>query len=228
MFKRIRANINISKINPLSKAEIDTILIDKIDSSFTKIGLNKKLGNRIWFSDFDSEGTKNVIRFQLSKGLGAVFIFGKCFSFLPTISNNSRFINHKTDKSTELHLFDYSSHIYSNSLISKKSLEISIINQNEFKNGISNMFKFGVEYIDEWFNNNNTISNCLSTAENQLKTNDEYSTHFPDQNYVLSFLYNQLGDKENTELYLNKFLNHRACSDELEFKIRSKLNLKLL
>ena len=90
------------------------------------------------------------------------------------------------------------------------------------------MFKFGVEYIDEWFNNNNTISNCLSTAENQLKTNDEYSTHFPDQNYVLSFLYNQLGDKENTELYLNKFLNHRACSDELEFKIRSKLNLKLL
>jgi len=40
------------------------------------------------------------------KGETGTFTYGNCFQFVPTYSNSAKMINHKTDKSTKLHLFE--------------------------------------------------------------------------------------------------------------------------
>lgn len=226
-FKKIKTNIDPSKVNPPSKKEIDELLNLMVDQPFRSIGLTNKL-NRIWFSDFDEHGLKNVIRFQLTKGLGAVFVFGKCFKFLPTISNSKRFINHKTDKSTTVHLFDYSSSviIYKN-FLQKKPLQLSVMNHSDLEKGLDIFVKKGIKEINDWFDNNSSVEDCISTTLIQINAGDKYALHWPDQNYVLSHLLSKTNDLKSRDYYLNKFLEGRRelLNKDMEAIIRKNLDV---
>ncbi len=227
-FKRIKTNIDISKVNPPSKLEIDELLKLKVDRAFRSIGLTNKLKNRIWFSDFDEQGVKNVIRFQLTKGFGAVFVFGKCFKFLPTISNSKRLINHKTDKSTTVHLFDYSSSItVSKNFIKRKPLQLSVMNYSYLSDGLDTFVRKGIKEIDHWFHNNQSIQDCINTSLQQIYLAEEYAFRSPNQNYILSYLFSKTGDLKAREHHLNKFLDSRyeLLDHSIETTIRKNLDL---
>lgn len=220
-------NFDISKVDPPNRTEIDLLLKSKVDVAFKTIGLSNVLNNRVWFSDFDNNGLKSVVRFQLTKGLGAVFVFGKCFEFLPTISNSHKLINHKTDKSTTLHLFDYTDSIIIRPKFGKpRQLLISVTNKSDFSKGLDLFLKFGLDKIKSWFEANQTIENCIETGLKQLSVNEQYSLHSPNQNYVLSYLYSKQGKPNEANAYLEKFLEERydMLNEEIETKIRERIH----
>lgn len=226
MFKKLQTNIDFSKVNPPSKEKIDGLLQLKVDEALKSIDLTQNLNNRIWFSDFDNKGLKNVVRFQLTKGLGAVFVFGKCFTFLPTISSSKKLINHKTDKSTTVHLFDHSDSLMVRNIFrQQKPLRLSIINHSTFSKDLDNFVQHGIEQIKNWFDINQSIEDCINTALNQLSAGEQYSLHSPNQNYILSFLYSEIGKEEEAKKHLNKFIERRynMLNKEIESKIREKI-----
>lgn len=76
-FKMLKTNIDISKVNPASKDEINDLLTLYVDASLNSIGLTNRLNERIWFNEFDKNGIKNVVRFQLTKRTWRCFYFWK-------------------------------------------------------------------------------------------------------------------------------------------------------
>lgn len=226
-FKTIKTNIDISKVNPASKVEINDLLTLIVDNPLNRIGLINSLNKRIWFSEFDKNGIKNVVRFQLSKGLGAIFVFGKCFDFLPTISNSQKLKNHKTSKSTTVHLFDWSDSIeVKKNLIFKKQLKISVINKKQLDKDLEIFAKKGIEEINNWFDKNKSIDSCIDTCLKQISRGNQYSLHYPNQVYVLSFLFAKIGDKEKADFYFDKYLKDRyeKLNPETQNQITEKLN----
>lgn len=196
-FKTLKTNIDISKVKPASKVEINDLLTLNVDSSLCSIGLTNKLNDRTWFNEFDNNGIKNVVRFQLTKGLGGTFVFGKCFDFLPTISNSQKLKNHETSKSTTLHLFDWSDSIeVKNNLFLKKKLQISVINKKQLSKDLEIFTNKGIKEINNWFEKNKSLDNCIDTCLKQIYIGDQYNLHSPNQIYVLSFLYAKKGDNE--------------------------------
>jgi hypothetical protein len=226
-FETLKTNIDISKVNPASKVEINDLLTLNVDGTFNSIGLTNRLNERIWFNEFDRNGIKNVIRFQLKKGLGAIFVFGNCFDFLPTISESQKLKNHKTSKSTTVHLFDWSDSIEVKwNLIFKKQLKISVINKKQLAKDLEIFAKNGIEEIKNWFDKNKSIESCIDTCLNQISKGNEYSLHSPNQVYILSFLYAKIGDNEKAEFYFDKYVKDRyeKLNPEIENQIKIKLN----
>ena len=226
-FKEIKSNINPSKVNPPDKVEIDKLIKIKLDKTFEAIGLANKLNDRIWFSDFDDSGQKNVVHFQLTKGLGAVFIFGKCFNFVPIISGTEKLTYHKTDKSTTVHLFDSSDSIQIRSLFGKKKpLQLTLINQSEFSKSLDVFIRYGLIAIKQWFDNNPSIEDCIKTCLQQISLGENYLLHNPSQDYLISFLSAKLVDKSRMNYHLNKFLVNRnkPINKDVEMAIRKQLN----
>ncbi|WP_282081433.1 hypothetical protein [Aquimarina algiphila] len=92
---------------------LDEVLLEKrieifakvVTPRFAEIGLNNWNGKYIWFSDFNDEGIKHVVEYNVLKGFGGSFSFGNCFDFVPTISGK-KLINHRTDKSTKVIYFN--------------------------------------------------------------------------------------------------------------------------
>lgn len=226
MFKRLNANINLNNVNPPNKSEIDYLVSSKFDLAFKAIGLSNKVDKRLWFSDFDEFGLKNVIRFQLTKGLGAVFVFGKCFNFVPTISTSGRLIRHRTDKSTTLHLFDYSNDIKSKKLLGKKRrCEINLLNQNLFINDLDFLKKNGIDFINDWFKINQNVEQCIQTSLEQISLKGHYLLHSPNQLYVLAFLHSKVGNLIKSKEFFTEYMNYNKAnlSFETENKIKSEL-----
>lgn len=222
----LKTNIDISKINPASKVEITDLLTLNVDRTLNSIGLTNKLNDKIWFSEFDEYGIKNVVRFQLTKGFGAIFVFGKCFDFLPTISNSQKLKNHKTLKSTTVHLFDWSDSIeVKKNLILKKQLKISVINKKQLSKDLQIFAKKGINEINNWFDKNESIDNCIDTCLKQISIGNQYKLHFPNQVYVLSFLYAKIGDNEKANFYFDKYLRDRY--EKLNPKIGNQITEKL-
>ncbi len=226
-FKTQRTNIDISKVNPTSKVEINDLLTLNVDKSLKSMGLTNSLNERIWFDEFDENGMKNVVRFQLTKGLGAVFVFGKCFDFLPTISDSQKLKNHKTSKSTTVHLFDWSDSIeVKKNLIFTKHLKISVINKKQLAKDLEIFAKKGINEIKNWFDKNKSIESCIDTCLNQISKGNGYSLHYPNQVYVLSFLYAKIGDNQKANFYFDKYLRerHEKLNPEVENQLKKKIN----
>lgn len=165
--------------------------------------------------------------FSLQKGLGAVFIFGKCFDFLPTVSDSQKLKNHKTSKSTNVHLFDWSDSIkVKKNLFFNKQLKISVINKTQLAKDLEIFASKGVEEIQNWFDNNKSIESCIDTCLDQISKGNEYSLHSPNQAYILSFLFAKIGDKEKADFYFDKYLKDRyiKLNPDIQYEIRNKLN----
>ncbi len=106
LFKIINKNA-FPKLEEVSASKRIEIFNDIVTPTLNNIGLEKWDGKYTWNNDFNDNGIKHVVRYQVFKSFNGSFSYGNCFSFIPTTSNNGKKLtNHKTDKSTTLHLWE--------------------------------------------------------------------------------------------------------------------------
>ena len=188
---------------------------------FAEIGLKNWNGKYIWFSDYNNEGIKHVVEYNVFKNFGGSFSFGNCFNFVPTISSNAKLVYHKTDKSTKL--------LYYKQLEGwKKSYEehlplnidrISTINEEKFKRSLNDVLERNLPKFKIWFDNNQTreenISSLLIERKNEKRGFAQRTISF---DYLLCFIFAELKDY-NTSIKFLKSHFDRNLNDENEQNI---------
>lgn len=201
IFRKIKETLEKRKVLNDSIEEfknLDEVLLEKriqifseiVTPKFTEIGLKNWNGKYIWYSDFNNEGIKKVIEYNVSKGFGGSFTFGNCFSFVPTISSK-KLLNHKTEKSTKI--------IYFKRLDgSQKSLEnntrcnpdrISTVNEEKFRLSLNTMLANNLSKLQKWFGDNDTIEkNIVNLTYDINNPPYEIGQRTISNEYVLAFL----------------------------------------
>ena len=94
IFKRRKAlNEIYDDLNNLDQVFLEKklqIFNELITPRFAEIGLKNWNGKYLWFSDFNEEGIKHVVEFNVFKYFGGCFSYGNCYDFIPTFSNKNK------------------------------------------------------------------------------------------------------------------------------------------
>lgn len=202
------------------------IFKEKVTPEFSKIGLNNWNGKYIWFSDFNNEGIKHVVEYNVFKFYGGSFSYGNCYYNVPTISGRSRLVNHRTDKSTEIHFYKrldgWQKSIEKNSL--KNPDMISTINEKKFRATLDEVLQRNIPKLKDWFDKNQTLEQNIEGLKNDIKNPPyEFGQRIISCEYILGFLYKQKGDMESSDFWIKKHFEKKLNSDEEIQLIMSKL-----
>ncbi len=191
------------------------IFKEKVTPEFANIGLNNWNGKYLWYSDFNKEGIKHVIEYNVFKYYGGSFTYGNCFYSVPTISGN-RLINHRTDKSTKIHFFKRLDEW-------QKSLEennrnnpdyISTINEVKFRKSLDDVLNRNIPKMKQWFDSMTTIEDNIQGLEKDVKTSPyEIGQRIVSCEYILGFLYKERGNSELSNMWINKHINKKIHSE---------------
>ena len=214
---------------------LDEVLLDKrleifkevVTPKFAKIGLKNWNGKYVWFSDFNEEGIKFVIEYNVFKSFGGSFSFGNCFQSVPTISGK-KLINHRTDKSTKIIYFKRLEG-WQNSFEKNKPInpdKISTVNEDKFRKSLDLVLSNNIPKLKKWFNEKSTIdqniSGLLKDVENPAF---EIGQRIISSEYILAFLYKQKGDNNTAENWMKehfkKSLNNESEMDLLMNKLKN-------
>ena len=193
------------------------ILRDIANSKFEKIGLKNWNGKYLWFSDFNKEGIKHVVEYNVLKGFGGSFSFGNCFDFVPTISGK-KLVNHRTDKSTKILYFKrlegWQKSFEKNNPINPD--RISTINEQKFRDSLERVLFTNVPKIKNWFDGKSTLDENISGLHHDVKNPAyEIGQRIISSAYILAFLYKQKGNLESAEFWLKEHFK-KGINSELE------------
>ena len=213
--------------DPITKNSLKTILNEIITPKMVDLGLSKYDGRYHWFSDFDKNGIKKVFHYNLMKGETGTFTYGNCFEFVPTYSQTAAIKNHKTDKSTKLHLFELTEGW-------RKSFEGGVFTdqtshwgETECRKTVEELLEKYIPIMQDWWANNLTINQNIETANYQIEKGGGYRGNHPSANYVKAFLIGKNGDKQNAiKIIEDEFvhlINYKPKFKELKNKIIERI-----
>ena len=197
-----------------------------VTPKFAKIGLNNWNGKYLWFSDFNEQGIKYVIEYNVFKGFGGSFSFGICYDFIPTISSQKKLIYHKTNKSTKIiyykRLEGWQKSFEYNSPINPD--KISTVNEDKFRKSLNNVIENNISKLKEWFEENKTIEqNRLNLLNDINNPPYEIGRRIISFEYILSFIYARKKDFDTAEYWINKHFEDRLDKTEMNL-ILTKFN----
>ena len=207
---------------------IDEVLLQKrleifeeiLNPKFCDIGLKKWNGKYLWFNEFNNEGIKNVIGYNVLKGFGGGFTFGNCFYDVPTLSGK-KLINHRTEKSTIITYYKRS-YEWQKSLDNKSYLNsdrINTFNEKKFRKSILKFLDKNLSKIELWFNQNNSIDNNINSLKFEIENPPfEIGTRIISFEYILAFLNKEKSKFNESEFWLNKHFK-KGINSELEIEI---------
>ena len=210
---------------------LDEVLLDKrleifqevVSPRLSKIGLNNWNGKYIWFSDYNDEGIKHVVEYNVLKGFGGCFSFGNCFDCVPTISGK-KLVNHRTDKSTKIIYFQrlegWQESYEKNKLINPD--RISTVNEQKFRDSLELVLFNNVPKIKNWFDNKTTLEqNITGLLYDVNNPAFEIGQRIISSEYILAFLYKQKGDLKSAEFWLKEHFK-KGINSELECELLTK------
>lgn len=199
---------------------LDEVLLEKrleilneiATPKFSEIGLNNWNGKYLWFSDFNEDGIKFVIEYNVFKGFGGSFSFGICYDFVPTISSQNKLIYHKTDKSTKIIYFKrleaWQKSYENNSRINPD--KISTVNEEKFRKSLNNVIQNNIPKLKKWFEENKTIDQNIASLLDEIKNPPyEIGRRIISFEYILGFIYTKKNDFNSAEYYINKHFENR-------------------
>lgn len=199
---------------------LDEVLLEKrleifkeiVNPKFSKIGLNNWNGKYLWFSDFNEQGIKYVVEYNVFKGFGGSFSFGICYDFIPTISSQNKLTYHKTDKSTKIiyykRLEGWQKSYENNSPINPD--RISTVNEEKFRKSLINVIENNIPKLIKWFDENKTIEQNILNLANDIKHPPyEIGSRVISFEYILSFIYAKKNDFDSAEFWINKHFEGR-------------------
>lgn len=197
------------------------IFQEKVTPKFAEIGLKNWNGKYIWFSDFDDQGIKHVIEYNVLKGFAGSFTYGNCFDFIPTISNE-KWINHKTDKSTKLLFFnrleDWQKSLEKGSLINPD--KISTVNEVKFNSSLDKVLEKNIPKLKQWFSLNETIEQNIETLISLTKNPPyEIGKRIISFEYLLAFLCAYRNNYDEAENWIQKHFAKKLNNSDSEMKM---------
>lgn len=192
------------------------IFKEKVTPEFAKIGLNNWNRKYLWYSDFNEEGIKHVIEYNVFKYYGGSFSYGNCFHSVPTISGK-KLINHQTDKSTKIHFFKrldgWQKSMEENSRDNPD--KISTINEEKFRKSLDNVLVRNLPRLSAWFESKTTLEENIQGLEKDIENPPfKIGQRIVSAEYILGFLYKQKGNIELSEYWINKHINKDLNSDD--------------
>lgn len=217
---------DIENLNEVLLEKRIEIFKEKVTPKFAEIGLNNWNGKYIWFSDFNEQGIKHVIEYNVFKGFGGSFSYGNCFDFIPTISNK-KFTNHKTNKSTKILFFNrlesWQKSYERNSRINPD--RISTVNENKFITSLDKVLKNNLPKLKNWFVENETIDQNIDSLILLTKNSPyEIGQRIISYEYLLAFFFAHQNNFREAEKWMQMHFN-KELNDESEIKlIMEKLN----
>jgi len=220
--ERFQQNAAINRIIDDLK-DLDEVLLEKrlemfkeiVTPEFAKIGLTNWNGKYIWHSDFNEFGIKHVVEYNVFKYYGGSFSYGNCFYSVPTISGGKRLINHRTDKSTKIHLFrrldGWQRMIETN--VRHDSDYVSTINEHKFITTLNDILQRNSPKLKVWFESHKTIEQNISSLKNEIETPPfEFDKRIISCEYILSFLYKQQKDIKSAKYWIEKHFDKNLNS----------------
>lgn len=191
-----------------------------VTPKFAKIGLNNWNGKYLWYSNFNEDGVKHVIEYNVFKYYGGSFSFGNCFNFVPTISGK-KLINHRTDKSTKIiyykRLEGWQKKMKNNSSINPD--KISTVNEQKFRKSLNRVLIENIPKLKLWFDETNTIEKNISGLLTDIKNPPyEIGQRIISFEYILGFLYKKNNDMESANIWINEHFE-KSLNNELEISI---------
>ena len=205
---------------------LDEVLLEKrieilkeiATPKFAEIGLNNWNGKYLWFSDFNEEGIKHVIEYNVLKGFAGAFTFGNCFNFVPTISGK-KLINHRTEKSTKI-LYLKKTESWQKSIETQRHLnpdKINTMNEKKFRQSLKKVLNKNLPKMRTWFKENNTTKENINSLKEDVENPPfEIGTRIISFEYLLAFL-----DKEKSEFWINEHFK-KDINSELETELIMK------
>ncbi|KSA12083.1 hypothetical protein I600_3325 [Maribacter dokdonensis DSW-8] len=213
---------------------LDEVLLEKrieifkeiVTPKFAEIGLNNWNGKYLWYSDFNSEGIKHVIEYNVFKYYGGSFSFGNCFNFVPTISGK-KLVNHRTDKSTKIIYFKrlegWQKKMEKNSPINPD--KISTVNEQKFRESLDKVLAENIPKLKLWFQEKKTIEENISGLLYDIKKPPfEIGQRIISFEYILGFIYKQKGDIETANNWINKHFEKSLNSESEKELITQRIN----
>jgi hypothetical protein len=214
--------------DPILKNRLKEILNEIITPRMVDIGLTKYDGRYLWFSDFDENGIKKVFHYNLMKGETGTFTYGNCFKFVPTYTQTAAIKNHKTDKSTTLHLFERTEGWRKSFEGGQFTDKTSHWGETECRRTVEELLEKYIPIMKIWWENNLTINQNIKTANYQIEKGGGYRVNHPSASYVKAFLIGKIGDKEKAIKIIEEefvsLINYKPTFNELKNKIIERIN----
>ncbi|QCD61595.1 hypothetical protein [Tenacibaculum maritimum] len=237
IFSKIRDIIDRKKaVNEIYDdiKNLDEVLLEKrieifkeiVTPKFAEIGLNNWNGKYLWYSDFNENGIKHVIEYNVFKSFGGSFSFGNCFDFTPTVSGK-KLINHRTDKSTKIiyykRLEGWQKQMENNSPINPD--KISTVNEQKFRQSLNKVLAENIPKLKTWFQGKKTIEENISGLLADIKNPPfEIGQRIISFEYVLGFLYKKKNDTESANYWINKHFEKSLNSESEKELINQRIN----
>ncbi|MFD2939365.1 hypothetical protein [Flavobacterium notoginsengisoli] len=211
---------DIGNFNEVLLAKRLEIFEEKVTPKLAEIGLKNWNGKYTWFSDFNEQGIKHVVEYNLYKGFSGSFTYGNCFDFISTISNE-KWINHKTDKSTKILFFNRLEG--SQKTLDRGSLidpdRISTVNEEKFNSGLDKVLRTNLPKLKQWFSVNETIEQNIQSLISLTKNPPyEIGQRIISFEYLLAFLYAHQNDLNEAENWIHKHFE-KKLNDAPEMKM---------
>ncbi|WP_103070857.1 hypothetical protein [Aquimarina sediminis] len=210
---------------------LDEVLLEKrieifqeiVTPKFAEIGLNNWNGKYLWYSNFNENGIKHVIEYNVFKSFGGSFSFGNCFDFIPSISGK-KLINHRTDKSTKVIYFKrlegWQESFEKNKPINPD--KISTVNEQKFRNSLNQVLSNNISKLEKWFSEKTTIEENISGLKKDVEfPTFEIGQRIISSEYILAFLYKQKGDLKSAEFWIKEHFK-KGINSELEIELLTK------
>ncbi len=210
---------------------MDVVLLDKklnifdevATPIFAEIGLKNWNGKYIWHSDFNDEGIKHVVEFNVFKYYGGSFSYGNCFQSVPTLSGK-KLINHRTDKSTKIIYFKrldgWQKSIEKNKPINPD--RISTVNEEKLRKSLDKVLANNIPKLEQWFTGKTTIGENISGLLKDIENPPfEIGQRIISSEYILGFLYKKKGNIESAQYWINEHFK-KSLNDEAEMELIMK------
>lgn len=234
LFKKLRKEFEhqIFRLELYDDAKnFDQVLLEKrieilkeiATPKFAQIGLQHWDGKYLWYSDFNEEGIKHTVRFDILK-FGGVFTFGNCFYSVPTISGK-KLINHRTEKSTKV-IYHKRSEGWQKCIDNNSSINrdlMSVAYEKKFRKSLEKVINQNLPKFEHWFKSNDTIEKNISSLKKDVKNppNEFLVKRAISYEYILAFLYQQLSQQETAEFWINEHFK-KSLNTELEMELLLK------
>ncbi|UUV20221.1 hypothetical protein [Paenimyroides aestuarii] len=163
-----------SNFNLPNKKIIGGFLNKYLDNKLLKADYIRKSDN-LWISNYNKCGIRKIIKFT-NRGVEGNIVFGLNFD---TICKDKSLEKELLSR-FKFHLFEYSSVYFKNS-------DISLWNEFFLKKTLKKFSENELDKIIIDLNSLYNINDCLSYFKHQ-KDNEDYVTHYPNPEKILSFL----------------------------------------
>lgn len=182
-------------------------------------------GRYLWFSPW-RDHSRRVIRVYLLRG-SAIFQWGRCFDFLPVLSNDNQRISYqRTDRSVGMQLFTWPEGHWSSAPAGSRPCRFSLFGRDrqEVVKGLLRAYGEAKPRWEAWFQETEGLEACLREAERQAA--EAFNINSPHPAYVRPFLLAALGRSEEALAALEGFLAGTRGQDvppAVGEKLRKKL-----